>query len=149
MSTPVFAKCPHCKKDFQARRKNQRYCSTECRTDANNEVAKGRYAHFKKEAPENEALKEKLKRLQTYLAQQIIVLKNVKKLDKETILYEGLKYIYNANADPPPLPISLKHGGGLLMPGSSIIYINEESESLLSNNFVVMPKYSEYVLIKK
>jgi endogenous inhibitor of DNA gyrase (YacG/DUF329 family) len=149
MSTSITKNCPHCKKDFQARRKNQLYCSTECKTDANNAVLKGRYALFKKQAPENEILKEKLKTLRTFISEQIIVLKTVEKLDEKTILYEGRIYKFTALADPPPLPISLKKGGGVLMPGRKIIYLNEEETPSYMRDPYSMPKYSEYVMVKK
>ena len=42
----IQKKCPACQNDFEAKRKNQIYCSTYCREDTNNGKLKAKYQHI-------------------------------------------------------------------------------------------------------
>ena len=138
MYKPILKQCPHCLEAFQAKRKNQLYCTTECRTDANNAVAKSRYANFKEGAPKVNAVKSELKKLREYVASLTIILSDIKEVDRDTIMYGGHSYKRTARVHHP-VGIQLSKGVGVMMPGNKIIY---NSAGLGSHT----ERVSEYVL---
>lgn len=122
MRTPLMKQCPQCGKPFEARRKNQDYCSTECRTDFNNQVAKGRYATFKQQAPKVAGVQQELKKLKEYLATLTYAIEGIQEIDTKTISYQGKTYVREATVDRPAPGLGLNQGGGVMAPGGKIIY---------------------------
>ena len=137
MSIAISKQCPHCDKPFPARRKNQLYCSTECRTDANNVVAKGRYALFKQEAPKVNTFKNQINQLKQYIASLTIVIEDMEVIDSDTIGFRGRKYKRGNRVGQPNLLISLNDGGAILVPGNKIIYrsVRPNQASLERNTY--------------
>lgn len=128
--------CPHCQQPFQARRKNQLYCTEECRIDANNAVAKERYASFRQEAPQVEVLQQQVEKIKAQLAAQIVVIKVVKPTE-DTLTYAGHRYKSGKRLDRTGVGVRLDKGVALWMPGNTIIYRTESN---------VKEIYYEYVL---
>ncbi|RZK76830.1 MAG: hypothetical protein EOO85_10340 [Pedobacter sp.] len=129
-SSPV-KRCPQCNNPFQPRRKNQDYCSTECRIDHNNGLAKERYANFKKEAPKVTGVHQELRQLRQYVASLTIVLEGVKEIDSDTITYQGQTYHKEESwLDKPMVGITLSQGGAIQIPGNKIIYRSLRSSSI-------------------
>lgn len=129
MPTSLLKQCPQCSTSFQARRKNQDYCSTECRIDHNNQVAKERYAISKVEVPKVDVLQQKVKRLEDFLNSLTIVIQGVEYIDSDTIRYMGRKYRRIGTNEGPGMGISLGAGGAVLIPGNKIIYRGQYSSS--------------------
>jgi len=130
MAVPISKQCPQCSRPFQARRKNQFYCSTECRIDANNEIAKARYATFKEEAPKANAVQTELKKLKDYLASLTIVVQDVQEVDRDTITYGGRIYKRQAKLGRLSVGVSLQSGGAISVPGNKIHYRRQNSTSV-------------------
>lgn len=122
MERLILKKCPQCNKQFQAARKNQLYCSTSCRTDANNVVAKERYATFKEEVPKLDSIKNQLKKVQEYISGLTLIIYGVEKIDRETLLYNGKKYKRGRKIGQPIKGITISSGGSVMIPGNIIIY---------------------------
>ena len=120
MRTYPLTPCPYCKNTFQPTRKNQLYCSTECRTDSNNEVAKQRYAKFKEGSPKLVALVAQVRSLQTELASASILIRDVEEIDTDTIRYGGRSYKRRSKVGRLP-GVSLSEGVGVLT-GDTICY---------------------------
>lgn len=112
--------CPHCAQRFQPRRKNQHYCSTECRTDANNARAKQRYTTFKEEAPKLGTLAAQVRSLKAKLASAILLIKDVDETSVYTIRYAGRDYKRGERLGRLP-GVTLSPGFGLLT-GDTIAY---------------------------
>lgn len=126
--------CPHCQNPFEATRKNQDYCSDDCRIDANNARAKQRYAQSKREGSQLDELRQQVQRLQQQLAarqQQIDTQKNiietrpvvitVVKESKDILWYEGRPYKRGPLVSKKEVLVTLEKGVGLLMPGNTIL----------------------------
>ena len=122
MSVLPFKPCPNCSTVFQPKRKNQVYCSTDCRTDINNAAAKGRYAAFKEGVPKMDSVKAELKRMREYVAGLTIVLKDVTKVDADTLAYGGRRYKRGTKVGRTDLGVVIAGGSGILLPGNKIIY---------------------------
>ena len=56
----IYKKCPVCQNDFEAKRKNQIYCSQDCKNDANNDKIKTKY-HYLKALEKEHAISEQYK----------------------------------------------------------------------------------------
>lgn len=121
MSKPNLKACPHCLTEFQPKRKNQLYCATECRTDANNALAKGRYATFKEEVPKVDSIKAQLKSMSAYIAGLTIVVKGATKTDKDTVKWEGRSYKRTSKAHQP-VEVHIVKGYGIMIPGNTILF---------------------------
>lgn len=156
--------CPHCQNPFEATRKNQDYCSDDCRIDANNARAKERYAQFKLEGSQLVALQQQVNQFQqdqqvtessrvAQLQQQVeklqqqvrqfqqeranlTVVITVDKPINDTLTFGGRRYKRSAKGSKPRGGVSLDKGGALLMPGNTILY-RTESHSI--------DNYYEYV----
>lgn len=119
-------KCPQCKTSFTPRRRNQIYCTNECRTDINNEVAKERYAAFKKEDAKLQVILKDRQKLQDQLASLIIVAQGVEVIDSDTLRYNGRIYKRATQIKHPTLnlglDVELLPGGALLMPGPALLF---------------------------
>ena len=114
--------CPHCRQPFQARRKNQLYCTDECRHDANNAVAKTRYHTAKVEAPQLAKLQQKVKKLENQLATLMTVISGVKvSEDTLTFTYAERRYKRVERKKTTGVGVSLDRGLALLMPGGKTI----------------------------
>ena len=112
--------CIHCQKSFQPRRRNQRYCSTDCRTDNNNETAKHRYTTFKADAPKLATLVAQVRELQTRLTSARILIEDIEEINAHTIRYAGRSYKRQGLAGRSPV-VSIKQGVGILT-GDTIAY---------------------------
>lgn len=127
MRTYPLIPCPYCQKSFQPRRKNQQYCSTECRTDSNNEAAKQRYTTFKVDAPKLKTLVAQVRELQTKLTSARILIKDVEEIDEKTIRYDGRRYKQVVRVGRMP-DVILFEGLGVLT-GDTIVYRRKQARS--------------------
>lgn len=161
MRKPIPKTCPYCQQPFQASRRNKDYCTDDCRIDANNARAKERYAHFKREAPQLQALQQQVSQLQQ--SQQLKATSQVEKLQQEvkqlrqqvgqlqqerdslivvitvdrpiedTLTYAGRHYKRGGGKmGKTGVGVSLAKGSALWMPGNTIIY---RTESDLTGNY--------------
>ncbi len=136
MRTYPLTPCPYCKNTFQPTRKNQVYCSTECRTDSNNEVAKQRYAKFKEGSPKLVTLAAQVRSLQTELTSASILIRDVEEIDIDTIRYGGRSYKRRSKVGRLP-GVVLSQGVGVLT-GDTISYRTKratDSDSVYSYSF--------------
>lgn len=70
--------CPHCQQPLQARRKNQLYCTDECRHDTSKAVVKARDHTAKEEGPQLAKLRQKVKKLENHIASLVVVISGFK-----------------------------------------------------------------------
>ncbi|PWK15464.1 hypothetical protein LV89_04990 [Arcicella aurantiaca] len=86
----IQKKCPACQNDFEAKRKNQIYCSPYCREDTNNGKLKAKYQHLQtleKEQTINDQYKLKFKN-----AIRIIAVEYDENGQNEEIAFEGKRF---------------------------------------------------------
>lgn len=82
--------CPFCQTTFEAKRKNQVYCTDDCRADANNDKLKAKYHNIKTLEKEKETGDQyKAKFLN---AIRIVLVDYDEKGDNEVITFEGKKF---------------------------------------------------------
>ncbi|RYF55219.1 MAG: hypothetical protein EOO39_38295 [Cytophagaceae bacterium] len=122
--------CPQCQQPFQARRKNQLYCTNECRYDANNAVAKNRYHTAKEEGPQLVKLRQKVKRLEEHIASLVVVISAFKlNADTLTLTYAERRYKRVDRRRKTEVGVNLDTGLALLMPGGKTIICRSETFS--------------------
>ena len=114
--------CPQCKITFTPRRMNQNYCSTQCRTNANNQVAKGRYADYKKGVTHLDQAVSELIALREYMATLTAVIDRITEIDKTRIAYNGHTYVRTTFLTGWYKKVVTIEGAGLLLPNGRIIY---------------------------
>lgn len=143
--------CPFCQTTFEAKRKNQFYCTDDCRADANNDKLKAKYHNIKtleKEKEMGDQYKAK------FLNAIRVVLVEYDEEDKnEVITFEGKKF----KKDPIPPQFMLQLG--LTFREASIqqknvrvaVYIPQENAICLLPNYSYYSSNEEvtYRLIKK
>ena len=129
MYPPLPRVCPNCRQSFEPGRKNQYYCSPDCRIEANNEIAKERYAALVNVTANVDALKVELNRLRQELvamaasrAALTIVIEQVEEVGPDTIRYAGALYQRGVQPGRLGLRLSLQAGGGLKMGEDTIVY---------------------------
>jgi endogenous inhibitor of DNA gyrase (YacG/DUF329 family) len=86
----IQKKCPACQNDFEAKRKNQIYCSAYCREDTNNGKLKAKYQHIQaleKDQVINDQYKTKFKN-----AIRIVALEYDENGLNDEIIFEGKRY---------------------------------------------------------
>ena len=82
--------CPFCQTTFEAKRKNQFYCTDDCRVDANNDKLKAKYHNIKTLEKEKEMGDQyKAKFLN---AIRIVLVDYDEKGDNDVITFEGKKF---------------------------------------------------------
>jgi hypothetical protein len=82
--------CPFCQTTFEAKRKNQSYCTDDCRADANNDKLKAKYHNIKTLEKEKEMGDQyKAKFLN---AIRIVLVDYDEKGDNDVITFEGKKF---------------------------------------------------------
>lgn len=87
----VFDKtCPACGTAFEAKRRNQIYCSSECRADINNDKLKAKFNNIKTLEKEK-SVGDKYKAAYL-LATRIVVIEFDEKDKNDIITFEGNKY---------------------------------------------------------
>lgn len=119
--------CPQCRQPFQARRKNQLYCTDECRHDANNAVAKNRYHTAKEEGPQLAKLRQKVKTLEDHIASLVVVISGFKlNADTLTLTYAERRYKRVDRRNETGIGVRLDKGLALLMPGGKTIICRSE-----------------------
>lgn len=121
--------CPHCQETFSPRRKNQDYCSTECRTDANNQKAKTRYATFKKVVIEANVSQEKISKLKERVASLMVVVQGIEEVDSDTISYDGDTYRRQNRVGQIIHGIILREGGAVQTSVGNIIYRSKRAHA--------------------
>lgn len=91
--------CPACQDEFQAKRKNQIYCSSDCRADINNNKLRLRIQNTKN-LEKNNTVGEKYKAAYLAAIRIVNVQYNYSYSDKEEIIiFEGLKYKFYAHKE--------------------------------------------------
>lgn len=127
--------CPACQQSFEPGRKNQYYCSAPCRIDANNELAKARYASLGEKTSDIDTLEAELTRLrqamkamEAFISALTIVIEGVEEVDQNTIRYQGDRYQAEAKVGRLDLRISVQAGGALKVGEDEIIYRRQRGE---------------------
>lgn len=115
MTSAIPLPCPYCQQVFQPLRRNQRYCSSQCRIDANNDQAQKKYAAYRQEAPQAATIQHQLAELKQYIKQQILVILDIDEVDRKTIRWQGRLYQYYgaATSEVRGYHLSLQAGGGI------------------------------------
>ena len=134
----TFSKiCPMCQKSFDAKRRNQLYCSPECRSDINNQKLKAKFNNIKT-LENDKSINEKYKK--AYQESVRVVLLDYDEKDKnEIIKFEGKKFKKESNNMDyiKSFGVSL---GEKSVNGNSRIGIYAETHGLLC----FMPRYNSY-----
>ena len=86
--------CKQCKTMFTPKRKDQIYCSSTCRVDANNELIKSRYKQVKEQAAEQ---KKMIKTIEQYLrtVNTLRLITSEVNVKNDTITYLDAAYVKN------------------------------------------------------
>jgi hypothetical protein len=82
--------CPVCQNDFEAKRRNQLYCSPECRADINNDKLKAKFQSIK--TLEQQKNTGDQYRMAFLSAMRVVQINFDKELKNETIMFEGKKF---------------------------------------------------------
>lgn len=134
----IYKKCPVCQNDFEAKRKNQIYCSQDCKTDANNDKIKTKYHHLKtleKENVINDQYKVKFKN-----AIRIVLVDYDENGKNETIQFE--KKSFEKDIRSPQLMrqlgLSFKYENPFPKGTRVAVYIPQE------NAICLLPNYSSF-----
>lgn len=128
-------KCPACQEEFQAKRKNQIYCSSDCRADVNNNKLRIRIQNTKN-LEKISKIGEIYKVAFLQAIRVINVQYNYSYSDKEEIItFEGLKYNFYAHKE------NILYSMGITLNDHSIkgntrtaIYIPKEESIYLIRN---------------
>ena len=113
MTSATPRPCPRCQQVFQPVRRNQLYCSSQCRIDANNDKAQENYATYRREAPQTATIRQQLAELRRYLKKQIVVAQNIEQLDDKTIRWQGVTYYHHSVTEIQHYGILLQEAGGI------------------------------------
>lgn len=98
--------CKHCKNEFQAKRKDQIYCTSTCRIDANNQIIKEKYSAVKKKEIELRKAQSKLMKIESELNMYLSTSKTLRlitleaSIENDTVTYLGNTYVkYDKGTD--------------------------------------------------
>ena len=125
MTSATPRPCPQCQQLFQPSRRNQRYCSPQCRVDANNDQAQKKYTDYRQHATQSETDKFRLGELQAFMRRQIVIAQEIEEVTLTKILWSGKFYHRHQEAmfEPRDYGIYLYPGGGLYLAATDeVIY---------------------------
>ena len=134
----VFNKtCPACQTTFEAKRRNQLYCTPECRADINNDKLKAKFNNIKTLEKEK-SMGDKYKT--AFLSATRIVFIEFDEKDKnDIIIFEGRKYEKIASNIKPLEDLGLRMGEKSVKDNQRVAVFFAK-EGLLC----FMPRYSSY-----
>lgn len=130
--------CPACQTTFVAKRKNQLYCTPECREDVNNDKLKAKYHNIKtleKEKQISDQYKAKFLN-----AIRVVLVDYDEQGKNEVVTFEGKKF----RKDPTALPFMVQFGLAFKEEAANqegrrvAVYIPHE------NAICLLPKYVSY-----
>ena len=149
----VFDKiCPACQTTFEAKRRNQLYCTPECRADINNDKLKAKFNNIKT-LEKDKVMGDKYKA--AYLSTTRIVAVEYDEKDKnEIITFEGRKYKKIATDMKPLEELGVKLGDksvegnqrvAVFFPGNALLCFMPRYNSFSSFNSGVTYQWVEKI----
>lgn len=142
--------CPVCQTTFEAKRRNQVYCTDDCRADANNDKLKAKY-HNMKTLEKDKEISDQYKG-KFVNAIRIVVIEYDEKDKNEMITFEGKRFKKEAVSPELISILGLTFKKESLQDGSRVaVYIPQESAIYLLDNFSHYSSNQEvtYRLMKK
>jgi hypothetical protein len=131
----IHKKCPTYQNDFEAKRKNQIYCSQDCKNDANNDKIKTKY-HYLKALEKEHAINEQYK-VVFKNAIRIVLVEYDEDGNNETILFEKKSFKKDIRSPQLIRQLGLSFGHDSPYPkGTRVaIYIPMENAICLPPNY--------------
>lgn len=132
MTSATPRPCPYCQQTFSPKRRNQRYCSSQCRIDANNDQARQAYKAYRQQAPQASSAQQHLRELKAWLSQQVLVVTGIEEVDPKTIRWNDKLYRrqHIASDTVRNLKISLLAGGGVHLTALDQVIYRRPSDTL-------------------
>jgi hypothetical protein len=142
--------CPTCQTPFEAKRKNQLYCSDDCRADANNQKQTAKY-HNIKTLEKDKAIGDRYK-ADFLNAIRIVMVDYDEDGKNEVITFEGRKYKKDATSAKIMPQFGFAFQEGSVKNGRRVsVYIPQESAICLLDKYIRYASNEEitYRLMRK
>jgi hypothetical protein len=129
-ATPI--PCPRCQQIFQPTRRNQDYCSAQCRIDTNNDRTKEKNATYRQQGPKALAIQKQLDELQAFFQKQILVAQGIQEIDGNTIKWDNQLYTRGARGEKEATEFNLaiQRKGGLYIVATKQLLFRSDVDSV-------------------